>query len=60
MSGYIFADNSYMPYIDTQMLIKKDDLVVKGEEVFVKKLTFTYKDTSGRDARDEGFRAKRW
>ena len=34
--------------IDTQMVIKKDDLVVKGEEVFVKKLTFTYKTPAAR------------
>jgi len=44
-----------MPYVDTQLLIKKDDVVIKGAEVFVKKLTFTYATPKGEGLEMKGF-----
>ena len=41
------ADNDNLQYVNTQLVIKKDDIVIKGEEVFVKNLTFTYKTPVG-------------
>jgi len=49
------ADNDFMPYVDTQLLIKKDDVVIKGAEVFVKKQTFTYATPEGAGGQMKGF-----
>ena len=36
-----------MPHVDTQLVVKRDDVVVKADKVLVKNMTFTYQTQPG-------------
>ena len=38
------SDNPEMPFVDTQIVVKREDFVVKKSKMFAKKKTFTYKN----------------
>jgi len=40
-------DNSHMPHVDTQLVVKRADLAIKSDKVLVKNMTFTYQTPSG-------------
>ena len=36
-----------MPHIDTQLVVKREDVVIKADKVLVKNMTFTYQTQPG-------------
>ena len=40
-------DNAQMPHVDTELVVKRDDVVVKADKVLVKNMTFTYQTQPG-------------
>ena len=45
-----FSDNPYMPNIDTEMVVKRDDVAVKSDKILVKNFTCTYQSPTGSTA----------
>jgi hypothetical protein len=43
-------DNQYMPNIDTEMVVKRDDVAIKSDKILVKNFTFTYQSPTGSTA----------
>lgn len=44
------SDNPDMPNIDTEMVIKRDDIAIKSDKILVKNLSFTYQSPTGSSA----------
>ena len=43
-------DNQYMPNIDTEMIVKRNDVAIKSDKILVKNFTFTYQSPTGSTA----------
>ena len=44
------SDTPEMPNIDTEMIIKRDDVAIKSDKILVKNFTFTYQSPTGSNA----------
>ena len=44
------SDTPEMPNIDTEMIIKRDDVAIKSDKILVKNFTFTYQSPTGSTA----------